>query len=582
MKKKIVSGQPRAPSCDSRCRGPQPSDIELLSNAFEASPTANSIADLDQTILRVNDSFLRIWGFQNQDEVIGKRISFLYADPRDVDVIFSAINGTGKWEGEFMAKRKDGSTFCAFLTGSVVLEKSGRRIGYQSSILDITPRKQMEESLRNERDFSDAVIDGLPGIFYCFDENLQLLRWNKSFERVTAYTSPEVARMSPLDFFAGPDKDLVSARIRDAFEKGKSEVETGIVTKEGASLPYHFHGKLAEVDGRRCLVGVGIDISAGMQARDDLRRTNMYLSSIVENIPNMLFLKEAKELRYIRINRTGEDVMGCPRGDLLGKRDQDLFPQNQADLLEKVDWQVLRGHQVVDVPEEWIQARDGNTRVLHTRKVPIFDAQGNPEFLLGISEDITQRKRAEEELRHVLSSARCILWRAEVSEKAEGGFRWDLRISNEEAAAALLPIERKPGEPYSSVWHRGISQEELAQMDRVSERAIREGKAGYSQEYRCQILNGEIRWLSEDVHIQSLGHGRWLIVGICTDITSRREAEEQLRRQLEELRRWYELTLGREGRVLELKQEVNQLLVRLGAPARYPSMGTGPTDTETT
>jgi PAS domain S-box-containing protein len=137
-----------------------------------------------------------------------------------------------------------------------------------------------------------------------------------------------------------------------------------------------------------------------------LRRMNAFLDSILENIPNMIFLKDARELRFVRFNRAGEDLLGHPREDLLGKNDYDFFPKEQADFSTEKDRKVLHGKEVVDIPEEPIQTRNKGERILHTKKVPILNANGEPEYLLGISEDITERKRAEEKLISALDSLR--------------------------------------------------------------------------------------------------------------------------------------------------------------------------------
>lgn len=62
--------------------------------------------------------------------------------------------------------------------------------------------KRVEKSLRRERNFSESIIDSLPGIFYFFDDTGKLLRWNKNFEKVSAYSAEEISNMSPLDFFS--------------------------------------------------------------------------------------------------------------------------------------------------------------------------------------------------------------------------------------------------------------------------------------------------------------------------------------------------------------------------------------------
>jgi two-component system, cell cycle sensor histidine kinase and response regulator CckA len=115
----------------------------------------------------------------------------------------------------------------------------------------------------------------------------------------------------------------------------------------------------------------------------------------------MLFLKDARDLRFVRVNRAGERIMGHPRADMLGKNDYDFFPKDQADFFTQKDRDVLQGGQPVDIPEEPIQTGDKGERYLHTRKVPVLDARGQPEYLLGISEDITARKAAEAERKHM-------------------------------------------------------------------------------------------------------------------------------------------------------------------------------------
>ncbi|MHB8834433.1 MAG: ATP-binding protein [Candidatus Methylomirabilia bacterium] len=129
----------------------------------------------------------------------------------------------------------------------------------------------------------------------------------------------------------------------------------------------------------------------------ELRQINNLLNLTFENIPNMLFLKDAKDLRFVRFNRAGEELLGYPREDLLGKTDHDFFPKEQAAFFAEKDRDVLRGKVVVDIPEEPVQTRDKGTRTLHTKKVPLLDAKGQPEYLLGISEDITEQLRFTEE-----------------------------------------------------------------------------------------------------------------------------------------------------------------------------------------
>lgn len=139
--------------------------------------------------------------------------------------------------------------------------------------------------------------------------------------------------------------------------------------------------------------------SKAIFATNALQESENFLNAIIENIPNMVFVKEAKTLKFVRFNKAGEQLLGALREDLLGKNDHDLFPQEQADFFTKCDRDVLANKKLVDIPAETIATVHHGQRILHTKKIPIVDADDVPQYLLGISEDITERLTAEAKIR---------------------------------------------------------------------------------------------------------------------------------------------------------------------------------------
>ncbi len=141
------------------------------------------------------------------------------------------------------------------------------------------------------------------------------------------------------------------------------------------------------------------ELAARAESETRLRAKQRFLESIVEHCPDMIFVKDATTLRFERLNRAGEELLGIPREELIGKCDLDFFPPDEAEFFMAKDREVLAGQGVIDIPSEPIQTRARGMRYLHTKKIPVLSPEGAPEYLLGISEDITERLEADRALR---------------------------------------------------------------------------------------------------------------------------------------------------------------------------------------
>jgi len=186
-----------------------------------------------------------------------------------------------------------------------------------------------------------------------------------------------------------------------------------IIALRGAVYPHlieadpertRLAASLAALD--RLVAWFVVQISGGEGASQlEEARDAMFLRSIVENIPYMIFVKDARDLRFLRFNQAGEQLLGYRREELIGKNDYDFFPVEEADFFTGHDRQVLAGRRPVDIPEERIQTRVHGSRLLHTKKIPILDEHGAPLYLLGISEDITEQRRVQLELERAKEAA---------------------------------------------------------------------------------------------------------------------------------------------------------------------------------
>lgn len=143
-------------------------------------------------------------------------------------------------------------------------------------------RREAEKKLRGEKEFSDALINSLPGVFYLYDRQERFLRWNQNFETVTGYGANEIPHLRPLNVIAEEDHASLAERIGEVFAKGESELQARIKTKDGRLIPYYFTGLIVQVNGETCLAGVGIDITERVRAEEAVMILNSELEHRVE------------------------------------------------------------------------------------------------------------------------------------------------------------------------------------------------------------------------------------------------------------------------------------------------------------
>ena len=222
-------------------------------------------------------------------------------------------------------------------------------------------------------------------------------RLNPAFERVLGYSQGEMLARPVFEFIHPDDRAATEAQAQRLLAGERVEEFENRYRCQDGSYKWLLWNSSSDA-AQQLIYAAAHDITLRREAAEATRRTEKFLTSIVENIPHMIFVKDAEELRFVRINKAEEEMMGLSQAQMIGKNDFDLFPEEEAQFFTTKDRSVLEGRTQVDIPEETVHSARG-VRIFHTKKIPIFDEANHPQYLLGISEDITESKEAEEELR---------------------------------------------------------------------------------------------------------------------------------------------------------------------------------------
>ncbi|MEW6533121.1 MAG: PAS domain S-box protein [Thermodesulfobacteriota bacterium] len=269
-------------------------------------------------------------------------------------------------------------------------------------------RKAMQDELMQEKQFSDAMMESLPGFFYVFDERFKLVRWNKSAEVVTGYSAEEIFQMGAFDFIDEVDLPLIKEGLKEVFEKGEASREARLVSKNGERRSYLFNGRLFAVNGKRYLAGMALDIEARKQAEESLRRSELLLRTILATSPVGIVLGRHRTIQWA--NQAWEKMFGF--------KSEDEYEGKSARILYASDEEYLRvGRELYSdrFPGEVLQAdaklkrADGSLFDVHICQ-SLLGLEGASEGTgVVVFSDITERKQAEEALRESENMLRSIL-----------------------------------------------------------------------------------------------------------------------------------------------------------------------------
>jgi diguanylate cyclase (GGDEF)-like protein/PAS domain S-box-containing protein len=364
--------------------------------------------DAAERLVACNDRYIEIYGLSPQVIKAGCTLSDVI---RHRIATGSLARDAEDYRSELVTAMKEGRT-----ASWIVESPDGRAIsvinrpfagGYWvGTHEDVSDRRRAERELERTKAFLDTIIENVPALLLVKDAREQkYVLINRAAEAFLGTPRADVLGKKTHEIFPKEQADLMTARDNAVLATGQQMlIENNPVHTPGRGTRFATSSRLAVRDDKgqtQYLLTVVEDVTERKRADDELRRTREFLNTVIENVPATIFVKDAVDLRYMLVNRAGERYYGISRDNLIGKSPHDIFPPETADFIVRSDRQLLESGQEGFTDQHPIKTPGNGTRYVTSRRLPILDENGKPQYLLGVIEDVTERKVAQERIAHM-------------------------------------------------------------------------------------------------------------------------------------------------------------------------------------
>lgn len=383
------------------------SSERLFRSIFENSQIGISYFSIDGRAVFTNRAFQKMLGYSEKelsrlekwDEIIhpeervagAERYAQLVEGKREKD----------EWEQRFL--RPDGRIVVASARFSLIRDAAGHPQYVASLTEDITEKKQSEEKLRENEQLFRSIFEGTQvGIgVYRIDTNEHFS--NRALHEMLGYTGEELSRLEQWDAIVPEeDRDSCAQRYAELVEgkRDADEYQQRFIRRDGRMVL--GNGKfqlLRDAAGEpQCIVGLTEDITQRTQAKEALQASERLFRSIFENAQIGISVFEAATGLF-HTNQALHDMLGCTHDDLnsIEKWDLVVHPDERVSGAHRYA-ELLRGERDSDAWEQKFLHRDGRVVIADGRFSVVRDDAGKVSYVLNLTEDITDRKRAEAEL----------------------------------------------------------------------------------------------------------------------------------------------------------------------------------------
>lgn len=538
---------------------------------FESAAVGIVLVDETKRFVQANPKFQQMLGYSATELRDTTFEALTHPDdlPRTIQ-LYQELK-TGQRDSYQLEKRyipKDGSIVWVRLTVSLIRLPDTAAVLAVGVIEDITERKQAEERLRQSEAHLRAIFESAAVGIIIVDEAGRFVQVNPKFQQMLGYTPEEIQGISFEGLTYLEDRSLSAQLYRELYagEHDSYQVEKRYIHRNGQIVWVRLSVSLIHLPDAAAPLATGIveDITERKQAEQRLHQSEMRFRAIFESAGVGIVLVD-QEGRFIQANPKFQQMLGYTTDELSRITFREITHPDDYPIDRELFQAVLAGQRDSYQIEKRYIPKDG--RILWGKKTAslVRSEDDQPLLLLGVVEDITERKRVSQELHairarlnHLLASSPVVIFSCQPS----GEYATTFISQNITAILGYEPREFLADTQFwSSLVHPDDAPHVFADLAQIPER--RE----LSQEYRVLHREGTYRWVHTQLRLICDPDDHPIeIVGSLHDISQKKQAEEALRESEARFRTIFESAdigitlLNPEGYVIAANPKFQQML----------------------
>jgi len=558
--------------------------LTVKDQAIASSINGIAIVDLEGNLTYANDSFLQMWGYDDQQEVVGKDAVTFWQTSSEASRVQETVRSQGSWIGELVAKRKDGSTFDVHLSSSIVTDEDGKPVCGMASFVDISARKRAEGVLREERRRLELILkhanDGINISEYDLKRHKRrLLLCNDQYVKMAGRSREELLSADDIEeFFQIHASTEQRKGYWQSFMRGQPCKGTASwIRPDGKENYYEWAAAPLIRRNKLYIIGVDRDVTERRKTDEAIQASERRYRLLAENVTDMIWTADMDQ-RFTYVSPSVKLLLGYSAEEVLTKSLKDVLTPSSYEFATKVLKEELAREveesgdlQRSRILEAEHVRKDGSMVWAEVRATFLRDDDDRAVGLVGVTRDISERKRAakaleqaEDRYRHVVESVPVVFWsRDTVNDRV-------LLVSS----TCRRVWGYSPDDFYQdpSLW-RDIVHPEDREGLRAKVRAACLEQGFWSGEFRVIHRNGSVRQMLESVTCEMDAAGKLIRTnGVSVDITDRRDTELTIRLLLKIAR----LSVSAASESEFVEQSLEELQRELGIDAaifyRYDSI----------